>query len=184
MTNDLHRLSDLVDKLLSPAEALDHQRKESSKPLFDKQLFHGQSRLLVPCVREIQQEIAALKNEQASGRLHATRARYVCEKILAQIQAVQREMATKQIRESEPKYQVKQRKTLHELYDELAQHQDWERRLAAMVKDKAFALEQAPQASSRQPLQQQLLALEGRLARCQQAMTRLEKAILQLERKG
>ncbi|MDO6705059.1 primosomal replication protein [Photobacterium sp. 1_MG-2023] len=184
MTKDLSRLSDLVAQLIPQAEALDHQRGESAKALFDHQLFHCRSHFVMPCIREIQQEIQAMQNEQASGRLHRDRAAYVCERILTQIQAIQREMATKQIREAEPKYQVRPQKSLHQLYDDLAQHQDWERRLAAMVKDKAFALEQVTLADQKQPLQQQLLALEGRLQRCQQAMAKIEQHIARRERKG
>lgn len=184
MATDLSRLSGLVEQLIPQASALDHQRGESDKPLFDNQLFHCRARLLLPCIREIQQEIAALMKEQAAGNLQIARASYVCEKILTQIQAIQREMATKQIREAEPKYVVKQRKSLHQLYDDLAQHQDWERRLSAMVKDKTFELEQAAEVSQRQPLQQQLIALEGRLNRCQQAMAGIEQAIVRRERQG
>ena len=55
---------------------------------------------------------------------------------MSQIQAVQRELATQQIRKNEPKRSVGWRKPIHELYQDLAQHQDWERRLSAMQRDK------------------------------------------------
>lgn len=82
---------------------------------------------------------------------------------MSQIQAVQRELATQQIRKNEPKRSAGWRKPIHELYQDLAQHQDWERRLAAMQRDKELMIARCTTLAEQQKMQKEVLALEGRL---------------------
>lgn len=181
---DLQRLETLIDQLGKDAAQLDRTRGESERPLFDEHLFHCRSKLLTPCVNELRDEIRALRMERRTGRLEAARTQYVCEKLVSQIQAIQRELATQQIRKNEPKRTSGWRKPIHQLYQDLAQHQDWERRLAAMLRDKEHLLNRRTSLTERQTLQQEVLALGGRLTRCRAALRKIEKDISLQERKG
>ncbi|PSW18799.1 prepilin peptidase [Photobacterium sanctipauli] len=181
---DLQRLDSLVSQLAIEAANTDRQRGEAQRPLFDEQLFVCRSKLLTPCVNEIRHEISSLRSEQQAGKLLPTRTQHICEKIVAQIQAVQRELATQQIRKNEPKRGRGWRKPIHELYQDLAQHQDWERRLSSMRRDKELMLSRCTTLAEQQKLQKEVLALEGRLTRCQAALAKIEKDISLRERKN
>ncbi|MBC7004766.1 primosomal replication protein [Photobacterium sp. BZF1] len=181
---DFQRLEDIATQLAHEAASTDRKRGEAPRPLFDEQLFHCRSKLLVPCVNEIRDEIRALNREHKAGKLHPSRTQHVCERIVSQIQAVQRELATQQIRKNEPKRSAGWRKPIHELYQDLAQHQDWERRLAAMQRDKELMIARCTTLAEQQKMQKEVLALEGRLARCRTALAKIEKDISLRERKG
>lgn len=181
---DLKRLETIVSQLAHEAASTDRKRGEASRPLFDEQLFRGRSKLLMPCVNEIRHEIHALINEQQAGKLQLSRTQHLCEKIVAQIQAIQRELATQAIRKNEPKRGQGWRKPIHQLHQDLAQHQEWERRLSAMLKDKSHMLGRCQTLADQRQIQQEILALEGRLARCQEALKKIERDINTRERKG
>lgn len=181
---DLKRLENILDQLAKDAAQTDRKRGEAARPLFDEQLFFCRSKLLTPCVAEIRGEISALRSERKAGKLQASRTQHICEKVIAQIQAIQRELATQQIRKNEPRRQQGWRRPIHELYQDLAQHQDWERRLAAMQRDKEMLISRCSTLAEQQKLQKEVLALEGRLSRCRAALGKIEKEISQRERKG
>ncbi|MGF1724199.1 primosomal replication protein PriC [Photobacterium nomapromontoriensis] len=181
---DLKRLEAIVSQLAHEAASTDRKRGEASRPLFDEQLFRSRSKLLMPCVNEIRHEISALINEQLAGKLQLTRTQHLCEKIVAQIQAIQRELATQAIRKNEPKRSQSWGKPIHQLHQDLTQHQEWERRLSAMQKDKSLMLGRCTTLDEQRRIQQEILALEGRLARCQQARKKIEHDINIQERKG
>lgn len=71
----------------------------------------------------------------------AEQVRFLAEKIVAQIAALNREAATQALRQKEQSY-VK-RDSQVDLYQRLAQHQDYERRLAQMTDDRELALGRA-----------------------------------------
>ncbi|EEY44349.1 primosomal replication protein N prime prime [Vibrio mimicus VM223] len=87
------------------------------------------------------------------------------------------------MRRKEPKPHAYFKKPINELYQELAQHQDWERRLMDLVRDKAMLLEQASM-TNKALAQQALLQAEQRLSRCREAKTKIEKRITAQERKA
>ncbi|ELR67297.1 Primosomal replication protein N prime prime [Photobacterium marinum] len=181
---DLKRLENILDQLAHEAAQTDRKRGEAQRPLFDEQLFLCRSKLLTPCVNEVRSEIKALRDERRAGKLNTTRTQHICEKLVAQIQAIQRELATKQIRKNEPKRNQGWRRPIHELYQDLAQHQDWERRLAAMQRDKEMMLTRCTTLAEQQKMQKEVLALDGRLSRCRASLAKIEKEISQRERKG
>lgn len=170
-----------LEQLAIQASQLDRQRGEHHQPLFDQTLFHCQARLLVPCVKEAESTYHTLAREQESGRLTTLRAEYLSEQLLAQISAIQRELATYGLRNSEPKHRNHYRKPINVLYQELAQHQEWERRLQDMVREKEQQLSLAAP-YQQQDAQKALIATEQRLARCQQAKLKLEKQITYREK--
>ncbi|SON49058.1 primosomal replication protein [Vibrio tapetis] len=159
------------------AKKLDAQRGEHHKPLFDEQLFHGGSTLLSPCIDEARATFEALNKEN----LTKTRASFLAEHMVAQIAAITRELSTVSIRSNEIKHSSYYRKPINQLYQELSQHNEWERRLKLQVHNKQAEMEQAPAYLQRQ-IQNVLMTAEQRLARCQQAKVSLENRIHYRER--
>ncbi|MZI92782.1 prepilin peptidase [Vibrio sp. CAIM 722] len=178
---DFSHIRQLLETLSVQAANLDRQRGEHHLPLFDDILFHCHAKLLTPCVQETKSTLESLIREQDSKRLTQSRAEYLTERLLAQISAIQREISTTSVRSHEPKHASYYRKPISTLYQELAQHQEWERRLADMVQDKQYALDNAP-FNEKQIAQSALLAVEQRLKRCQTAKTKLENQITYRER--
>lgn len=179
--SQLKQLVGTLEQLSVQAAALDRARGEHHQALFDERLFHGSVRLLLPCVKEANATLETLIREEDSGRLTALRAEYLSERLLSQISAIQREIATQSIRKKEPKHYSHYQKPINVLYQELAQHQEWERRLMEMVRDKLFALDNASPFSQQQA-QQALLSTEQRLERCRNAKIKLENQITYRER--
>lgn len=175
------QLRHILTQLAQQAAQLDRQRGEQYQPLFDERLFRCKARLLVPCVEEAQSTFDAILREEQAGKLTAGRAEYLTEHLLAQLSAIQRELSTQQIRQHAPRHSLHFRKPINELYQELAQHQEWERRLMDMVRAKEQALNHAP-AFQQQAAQQALIATEQRLKRCQEAKIKLEKQITYREK--
>lgn len=175
------QLAEMLKQLATQAAQLDRRRGEHHQPLFDERLFHSRARLLVPCVAEAQATYDTIIREQQSDRLTAMRAEHLTEQLTAQITAIQRELSTQKIRKNEIKHSSYYRKPINVLYQELAQHQEWERRLKEMVRDKENALQRAP-AMQRQQAQQALVATEQRLLRCQAAKLKIEQQITYREK--
>ena len=68
--------------------------------------------------------------ERESGRLNSLRAEYLTENLVAQLQAIQRELSTQAIRKkNEIKHSSYFQEPINQLYQKLAQHQEWERGL-------------------------------------------------------
>lgn len=183
--NDVYHLA---TELQAQAKLIDQKRGMNHKPLFDEQLFYGQSKLLEPCVKETLKLISDLLAEQKANRLTAERTEFLCERIFAQMQALQREVATQGIRYKEPKPKAQFYKDIHQLRQEYAQHQEWERRLQAMVEAKIAELNNPTlnfgyKGTSKAQIEKELLHMEERHKRCVQAMQKLEKQINYQEQK-
>ncbi|WP_281544120.1 primosomal replication protein [Grimontia sp. SpTr1] len=181
---DLSSLRTELQTLANRAAEIDRKRGESAKPLFDERLFSCLAKLLTPCVSEAKSVVDTIEREQASGRLSAMRAEHLCEKLVNQIGALQREMATLAIRQQEKAMAPKTGASISQLYQDLAQHQGWERRLEDMVRDAEAKMGQYASFAEQQQAQKQLLALEKRLSRCREARQKIESRISFRERKG
>lgn len=107
--------------------------------------------------------------------------KFLATQILQQIEALTRELSTQTLRKQEN--QLSQRKKSVDLYQKLAQHQDYERRLQSMIQDRELALTQAQSFVRQQELQKEIAALENRLARCKSALVSIEKSIERQEDK-
>ncbi|TFH92817.1 primosomal replication protein [Vibrio ouci] len=177
----INQLKSTLEELAVQAASLDRQRGEHHLALFDERLFQCKAKLLVPCVKETQSTLQSIIREEEAGKLTAMRAEYLTERLFAQVSAIQRELATTKIRKNEPKHKSYFQKPINELYQHLSQHQDWERRLMEMVRDKELALQYAPP-FQQQAAQQDLLTTEQRLKRCQEAKLKIEKQITYRER--
>lgn len=100
---------------------------------------------------------------------------FLTEKIVHQIQAISREISTQSLREKESSFTKKKEQI--DLYERLSQHQDYERRLQAMVSEKELQLSTLTDSRLQHQCQKDLATLAGRLYRCRQALLRIEKAI-------
>ncbi|EDP59042.1 primosomal replication protein [Vibrio sp. AND4] len=178
---NIKQLSENLTQMSNQAAVLDRQRGEHHVYLFDERLFHCRSRLLTPCVKEANTTLDTIIREQDEGKLTALRAEYLTERLVAQITAIQREISTTKIRKGEIKHRSHFRKPINLLYQELAQHQEWARRLREMVLEKQHAVEVAP-SFARAEAQKVLIATEKRLERCEAALLKLENQITHREK--
>ncbi|AUH01676.1 primosomal replication protein [Pectobacteriaceae bacterium CE70] len=159
-----HQITTLAQEIASVAT------HPASQSRFDRQLFSCYGTRLGDYLHEVQQNHQHLRQYVAEKRTE--RVAFMAEKLLAQITALQRELATQQLRQQEPTSAPPK-----DLYHKLSEHQGFERRLLAMIQDRESLLYQQTTLSEQQRLQKELAALEGRLLRCRQALSRLEKQI-------
>lgn len=139
---------------------------------FDRQLFQSHGTRLRDYLSEVEHNFQSLRHLVAENRTE--RVAFMTEKLIAQIGALQRELSTQALRRQEEKTPVV---TASDLYQKLAEHQDYERRLNLMIQDRESQLDRAATLSAQQQLQREIAALEGRLARCRQALARLERQV-------
>ncbi|MDD1782404.1 primosomal replication protein [Enterovibrio sp. ZSDZ35] len=181
---DLTQLKAELQSLATKAADIDRRRGEGAKPLFDERLFSCLSRLLSPCVAEAKGVVDTLEREKESGRLSNLRAAHLCDKLINQLSALQREVATVSVRAKEKTFVPKTRSSISQLYQDLAQHQDWERRLSDMVRDAESKLGRCETLAEQQAAQKHLLTTEKRLSRCREAKKNIESRIAFREKKG
>lgn len=171
----LKQIKSHLQQLLSQAEKLDRQQGRADKALFDRTLFKCSSTLLTPYIKEALLVYKDLKSLQNKPSLHNEQAEYLSERLLNQIAAVQRELATHALRING--FSTQQNQTeLSDLYRELMQHNEWERRLTEMVASKQ-RLWQSATTSNKAHAKKALVLTEQRLARCQKAKLVIEKLI-------
>lgn len=148
------------------------------QPRFDDRLFNTRDTRLSHCLAEVENNLALLT--QAAEKRALQQVAFLAERIVDQISALQRELATLPVRERNA-FNVK---VEQDIYQTLARHQDYERRLVAMRRDKESLLGRQTTLAAQQQIQKELAALEGRLMRCRQALTRIERQIAQRENGG
>jgi len=138
---------------------------------FDAALFSNRGTRLRDYLAEVQRNFAQLQTAANDSRI--SQVAFLAEKLVAQITALQRELATQALRrKNQPKEVV-----AVDLYHKLAEHQDYERRLMSMIQDRESLLGRQTTFVAQQKLQHELAALEGRLVRCRQALARIERSI-------
>jgi len=144
--------------------------------------------LLLPCVKETQHFIRELLAEKKTQLLTPERTTYLCERIMAQLQALQREIHTQGVRFNEPKPKNQFYKDIYQLRQNYAQHQEWERRLKKMLEDKEreFANPNSNfgyHGTSKAQIEKEVLRLEERHLNCVNAMKKLERQIVYQEQR-
>ncbi|CDL83241.1 primosomal replication protein PriC [Xenorhabdus szentirmaii] len=140
---------------------------------FDQSLFHHHSNKLGGYLLEIKQNMKQLKSCVADNR--AEPVKFLAERLVIQIEGLKREIATQTLRKQEDKFERHSQE--RDLYQRLAEHQDYERRLIAMVDDRELQLNKQITQADKYKLQKEIAALAGRLTRCRQALMRIEKSI-------
>ena len=175
------QLSSLLEQLEQEATLLDNQRGEHHQALFDPKLFRCQSKLLTPYTYEAHETLDKILCEQSSGSLSPDQAEFLSEKLLCQISAIKRELATTALRKSESTGKSFSQRNLNELYQSLAQHQQWEQRLKTLVKNKEQEHKLATP-RDKSLAAQTLQSAQRRLQRCKHAKIKIEKQISYKER--
>lgn len=166
----------LLENITTQCSYADELRGSYHAPLFDSSLFKCRSKKLLPCALEAKKTYSTIVNEQQTAKLTPARAKYLSERLANQIEALQRELVTKDLRSDNQDHQHLESKSLNTLYNDLAQHQDWSHRLEQLVTSKKQALLDAPLASKPQA-EQTLDIAQQRLSRCQDAMKNIERLI-------
>lgn len=170
----IHTLEQQFDQLAQSLEAIaDHS---AGKARFDRALFAAHGTRLRDYLAETRANLEQLARAVEGGHLAQTR--FLAERIVAQIAALRREEATQALRRAEPAPVAGG----GDLYQKLAQHQDYERRLKDMIADRENHVSRCVSLAQQQTLQREIAALEGRLGRCRQALAKIEKQIERYER--
>lgn len=165
-------LQQLNTQLAQLAHAVEpHANKRTAQARFDRQLFHCHTTRLGDYLLEIQQTMVLLQQSVKDNR--PERVAWMAERVVMQMGAMQRELATQKMRSNERVPAAEK----ENLYEKLAQHQDFERRLRAMIVDRESLLSAQETLAQQQQIQRELAALEGRLQRCLQALKRIERSI-------
>ncbi|MEE4409796.1 MULTISPECIES: primosomal replication protein [unclassified Serratia (in: enterobacteria)] len=168
-----HRLLQVLEQQIAALAAEVTPRGDAPIPQarFDTALFSNRGTRLRDYLAEVQRNFAQLQTAANDNR--TSQVAFLAEKLVAQITALQRELATQALRrKNQPKEVV-----AVDLYHKLAEHQDYERRLMSMIQDRESLLGRQTTFAAQQKLQHELAALEGRLVRCRQALARIERSI-------
>ena len=173
----IDKIAEKVEQLLQKAQThhlFDHDHRQA---IYDEQLFNQNGNSIAKCIKETQATFYLLKNHINQPEATPDRARYLAEKLIDQMTAIEK---TLEDNTSSFTYENDQQVQIRQLSEQLKQHQEWERRLLLMVKEAELTYEQSQQA---QCAQQKLIQVQSRLRRCQQAKLLIEKNIHYIERK-
>ena len=196
-THALDKLRQQVATLKQQAEQFDSAKlfsknryMQAQPSLFDRGVFSTKSMNLTDYVTEIEDEITSLP---PSDHRHAYA--YALERIGNQVQAVFSVIKSTPIWAKENKSQYKPgpknpvykqavkkiMQSSHELYDELKQNHEFERRLVLMIEERKLQMEKASPAQA-QKLNMEILTTHARLGRCRKAISATEDKIQQVEK--
>jgi primosomal replication protein N'' len=142
---------------------------------FDRQLFRTRSSFLQACVDEARGNLKAL--HQAVEKQQFEQVQWLAEHLVAQLEAIARESAAWSLRgwdNGSPALTRWQRKRL--------QHQEYERRLLEMTRERRQQLAQATTLVDQQRLSREVEAFSARLARCRGALENIENVLARMTR--
>ena len=196
----LARLGSIIDQLELDAKQVDNlvqsqsQLTEEHHRFFSLQLFSTKGKLYSPYVIEIKSLFIKLPNLLSHDSKMPAEA--AIEKIEQQIAALSTALASFKLQKKNEQFFTKQEKkqrykkytqTLlqptHDLYQQLAETHEFERRLLLMLEEKQQALNTSSEAK-RQAKQQEVLVVHQRLGRCRQAISKIERQIEMAEKKA
>jgi len=163
---------------------------QAQPSLFDRGVFTTKSMKLADYVSEIEDELKSLPPAE-----HRHAYQYALERITQQVQAVFNVIKSTPVWAKENKYSFKPKtkpqvykqavqkmmQSSHELYDELKQNHEFERRLVLMIEERKLKLDAASAAKAAE-INQEILALHARLGRCRKAISATENKIQQVEK--
>ena len=142
---------------------------------FDRHLFQTRATTLQACLDESGDNLAALRHAVEQQQL--PQVAWLAEHLAAQLEAIAREATAWSLREwdsASPGLARWQRKRV--------QHQEFERRLVEMTRERKERLAQATGFAEQQKLHREVEAFEARLARCRHALARIENVLARLTR--
>ncbi|WP_405128010.1 primosomal replication protein [Pseudoalteromonas sp. PB2-1] len=193
----LNKLHEQIARLKHQAEQFDNghffakNRYMQAQPsLFDKGVFSTKSMKLADYVIEIEEELATLPPAE-----HRHAYQYALERITQQVQAVFNVIKSTPVWAKENKFTYKAKpkqhifkqavkkimQSSHELYDELKQNHEFERRLVLMIEERKLKLD-AANTTQASEINKEILALHARLGRCRKAISATEDKIQQVEK--
>jgi len=163
---------------------------QAQPSLFDRAVFTTKSMNLIDYVIEIEDELSRLPNRE-----HRHAYTYALERISTQVQAVFNVIKSTPIwvKENKSRFKPKPKQTVykqavkkimqssHELYDELKQNHEFERRLVLMIEERKLQIDKASPAKA-QKLNLEILTTHARLGRCRKAISATEDKIQQVEK--
>jgi primosomal replication protein N'' len=145
------------------------------KPRFDRQLFRTRSTVMKDYLAEAQHNLDELY--QAVEKEQVAQVAWLAEHLAEQIAALHREIAAWPLRawdSARPGSGKWQRKRL--------EHQEFERRLFEMKRERETRLNTSETLEEQQLLMREISALEGRIVRCHQALEEIERVIERMTR--
>lgn len=197
-------VSTALDKLHQQVATLKHQAIEfdnaklmaknrymqAQPSLFDRLVFSTKSLKLADYVIEIEEEITNLPPAE-----HRHAYNYALERIGNQVQAVFNVIKSTPIWVKENKSTFKPRnkpkvyqqavkkiiQPIHELYDELKQNHEYERRLVLMIEERKLKMQNVGPVKAKE-LNLEILTIHGRLGRCRKAISATEEKIQTVEK--
>ena len=172
-TRLLHSLENQLAELAARVAPMANHATLS--PRFDRQLFRTRSTQMQAYLNEASDRLTELK--LAGERQQLPQVAWLAEHLVAQIAAISRETATWSLRawdSASPTLSRWQRRRI--------QHQEYERRLLAMRSDRQRQLAQATSLEEQQRLAKEVDAYAARLARCRDALEKIENRLARLTR--
>ena len=173
----IEKIEEKVEQLLHKAQTHHLFEQDHRYPIYDEQLFNQKGTSIAECIKETRAVFDVLKNHTHQPKATPERTRYLAEKLINQITAIEKtleENTAAFYHENDQQIQIRQ------LIEQLKQHQEWERRLLIMVKEAELALRHSQQTEY---ARHKLIHVQSRLRRCQQAKLVIEKNIYYIERK-
>ncbi|MGL9774357.1 MAG: primosomal replication protein PriC [Sodalis sp. (in: enterobacteria)] len=162
-----------LNELAARIDAQGHPLVQQSR--FDPLLFSVRGNRLQDYLSESRATLSHLTSAVEQGRTE--RVAWLSQRLTDQMLALSRELATQNLLHGHPASAPAE-----DVYARLAEYQDYKRRLLAMIRDRDSLRTAANDLARARQLQQEIAALEGRLIRCRQALTRLEYQIERRER--
>ncbi|WP_369788826.1 primosomal replication protein PriC [Rouxiella sp. WC2420] len=170
----MQSLEQQIEILALEIEPIAHATAQQAR--FDVTLFSTKGTRLREYLLEVRTNFAQLRQVVAENR--SAQVAYVAERLVSQITALQRELATQTLRTADKQKEVQS----SDYYSKLVEHQQYERRLIGMIQDRESKLGKVETFKEQQHIQKELAALEGRLMRCRQALIKIERSIERQER--
>jgi len=178
-TSSAHKLlsdNDLFSITLftTSSDQFSHYVNETNKKLneFEKLLNENHNELASALLTQIEQQIAALSTAlKANNALH--------QDSLYQLNKRKRKRKAQQPQYKKAAQAIMQ--SSQNLYQKLAEHHEYERRLATMIAEREYKRADCSIKASQQ-ITQEILKLHQRLGRCRQAISQIEKDIERIEK--
>lgn len=182
MTTPLSQLTTQLNQWKQQAKLIDQQSQTMNEAWFDSQLFNTDRRWLVPCVQETEQNLARLLKLTQNPISATAQIEHITERLFAQIEALQRVLthALEVLKNKSTATKINRELasiSKEALQQQLVKHQEWEQRLRQLVLNKQYEFDHAPARYHSTTLQALTIAKQ-RLARCQQAKSRIEAQLL------
>lgn len=159
-----------LDALIAPLAS-----HVSLTPRFDRLRFRTTGRSMDDYLREVHDNLAQLRHCVIENEPAQTA--WLAEKLVEQIAALRREAAAWPLR-----YHDSAHYGFGKLHAKLLAHQEFERRLLTMMHARQQQAQQVEMLDEQQRLHREIDALEGRLARCREALHKIEAALARLIR--